>query len=194
MPIVIGLTGGTGCGKSTAAAYFKKKGAVIIDADAIARDVVRPGMPALMKIAQTFDGILLPDGALDRKKLGAIVFNDDRALARLNSITHTYIIKEIENRLRSTPASITVIDAPLLLECGLERLCNVTIAILASHSLRISRIMQRDGLTETEASSRINAQPKDEFYRKYCHYIVENNDNPALLEQALETILKELTL
>lgn len=193
MSIVIGLTGGTGSGKSTAALFFEKNGAVIIDADAIARDIVRPGTPALSDIAQTFHDVLLPNGALDRKKLGSIVFNDDRALARLNSITHTYIIKEIENSLHTSAASITVIDAPLLFECGLERLCDVTIAVLANPSLRISRIMQRDGLTETEAIARINAQPEDDFYRKHCQYILENNNNPSLLEQQLESILKELT-
>lgn len=194
MSIVIGLTGGTGSGKSTAAAFFEKQGANIIDADAIARDIVRPGMPALSDIAQAFHGVLLTDGTLDRKKLGAIVFNDDQALLRLNSITHTYIIKEIETRLHKSSAPLTVIDAPLLLECGLDRLCDVTIAILADFSLRTLRIITRDGLTEAEASARIKAQPADDFYRKHCQYILENNGKPALLEQALETILKELTL
>ncbi|MBE7037178.1 MAG: dephospho-CoA kinase, partial [Ruminococcaceae bacterium] len=186
--------GGTGSGKSTAATYFKNKGAEIIDADAIAREIVRPGMPALSDIAEAFDDVLLPDGTLDRKKLGTIVFNDDQALLRLNSITHTYIIKEIENRLQTSTAPLTVIDAPLLLECGLEKLCDTTIALLSEPSLRIRRIVARDGLTEAEASARIHAQPADDFYRKSCQYIIENNEDSALLEQQLETVLKELTL
>lgn len=194
MSIVIGLTGGTGSGKSTAAAFFKNKGANIIDADVIARDIVRPGMPTLADIAKAFDDILLADGTLNRKKLGTIVFNDDQALLQLNSITHTYIIKEIETRIQASSASLIVIDAPLLVECGLERLCHATIAILSEIPLRAERIMQRDNLTMAAAAARINAQPTDAFYRQHCQYVLENNETPELLEQALESILKELPL
>lgn len=194
MDVIIGLTGGTGCGKSTAAAYLQKKGAYIIDADKIARRITAPGTPALAEIAAAFQDVLLPEGALDRKKLGALVFSDAEALNKLNHITHTYIIKDIENLLLASSRPLTVIDAPLLYECGLERLCTVCIGVLASRSRRLQRIMERDGLSEAEAGHRIDTQPPDAYYRARCRYIIENDGNLSAMEQTLNAILKELIL
>ncbi len=194
MDVVIGLTGGTGCGKSTAAAYLQKKGAYIIDADKIARKITAPGTPALAEIAASFQDVLLPDGTLNRKKLGSLVFSDAESLNKLNKITHTYIIKEIEGLLSASPRPLTVIDAPLLFECGLERLCTACIGVLASRPRRFERIMERDGLSEAEAGRRIDAQPPDAYYRARCRYIIENDGDPTAMEQTLNTILKELTL
>lgn len=192
MSTVIGLTGGTGCGKSAAAEYLQKKGAVIIDADRIAREITEPGQPALLRLAAAFPGILQTDGSLNRKKLGTLVFSDSEALERLNGITHAYIINEIEKRLAASSRPLTVIDAPLLLECGLERLCDCCIAVLADRSLRLQRIIERDHLTEEEAFNRIASQPEDSFYRSRCRFILENNSSLSALEQALDDILKEL--
>lgn len=192
MSTVIGLTGGTGCGKSAAAEYLQKKGAVIIDADRIAREITEPGQPALLRLTAAFPGILQTDGSLNRKKLGTLVFSDPEALERLNGITHAYIINEIEKRLAASSQPLTVIDAPLLLECGLERLCDCCIAVLANRSLRLQRIIERDHLTEEEAFNRIASQPEDSFYRSHCRFILENNSSLSALEQALDDILKEL--
>ncbi len=194
MSIVIGLTGGSGSGKSTVALCFKNAGARIIDADQIARDVVAIGRPALAEIANTFTDVLLPDGSLNRKKLGAIVFSDKNALAQLNKITHAYIIKAIKEILENHPQPLTVIDAPLLFECGLEPLCSVCVAVLSDRKTRLERIMKRDGLTEDLAKSRIDAQPDDDFYRTRCDYIIENNQDQNALKRSIYEIIKELSL
>ncbi len=194
MSIIIGLTGGSGSGKSTVALCFKNAGARIIDADRIARDVVAVGRPALAEIANTFTDVLLPDGSLNRKKLGAIVFSDKNTLAKLNKITHAYIIKEIKETLENHPQPLTVIDAPLLFECGLEQLCSVCIAVLSDRKVRLERIMKRDGLTEALAKSRIDVQPDDDFYRTRCDYVIENNQDQSALKGAIDDIIKELSL
>ncbi len=191
MKTVLGLTGGSGTGKSVAARHFQKHGAEIIDADRIAREITEPGTPALSEIAENFPGVLHRDGSLDRKKLGAMVFADKTLLHKLNTITHKYIIKSIEQALATSACEFIVIDAPLLLECGLERLCTATLCILADFSLRVSRIMERDGLTKDEAENRIRSQKDDDFYKSRCRYAVYNNAGAQELTSALDLIIKE---
>ncbi len=192
MKTVLGLTGGSGCGKSLAASYLKNHGAYIIDADRIARQVLEVGTPALKEVAATFSDVLLPDGTLNRKKLGSIVFADPSKLAKLNAITHTYIIKEIELLLSNRTESFIVIDAPLLFECGLERLCTACACVLADETVRINRLMSRDGLTEQEAKNRICSQHDDHYFRSRCHFVIENNHDQNALEQELDNLMKEL--
>ena len=192
MKTVLGLTGGSGCGKSLAANFLKSNGAEIIDADKIARQILEPNEPALKKIADSFSDILLPDGSLNRKKLGNIVFSNKESLHRLNTITHTYIIDEIKHAVASSQNHFIVIDAPLLLECGLNTLCTACACILADKDVRKSRIMTRDNLTEEEAEARISSQKDDEYYKSRCQFIIENNSDPASLEQSLTLMLKEL--
>lgn len=189
---VLGLTGGTGCGKSTAAAYLQEKGARIIDADAISRALMQPGTAMLSEVAAHFEGVLQPNGSLDRKKLASLVFHDEKLLAKLNSITHAYIIKEIEAALSASSAPLTVIDAPLLFEAGLDRLCDVTLCVLADTETRTARIMSRDGLTQEEAAARIQAQKSDAYYKNRCHYTLCNNQGPEALKEALDAVLKEI--
>lgn len=192
MKIILGLTGGSGTGKSIAADYLKMQGAQIIDADLIARQIVAPGKPALSEIAKTFEDIILPDGTLNRKKLGALVFSDKEALSRLNAITHTYIAEEINAQLQGSKSNLVVIDAPLLLEYDLDALCSECVCILADHSTRVNRIMMRDGLTLEQAENRICSQKEDDFYKKRCRFVIENNEGIASLYTALDTMLKEL--
>lgn len=192
MSVILGLTGGTGCGKSTVAAYLVQKGAAVIDADAIARTVVLPGKPALIKLSAAFDDILLPNGSLNRKKLGAQVFSDPEKLNTLNHITHTYIIEEINRQLAALKNSLIVIDAPLLLECGLDVLCTACAAVLAEKAVRCARITERDGLNREQAEARINAQPEDSFYTERCRFILYNNGSTPALYRAVDAMLKEL--
>ncbi len=192
MKTILGLTGGSGCGKSLAADYLKKQGAEIVDADKIAREITEPGKPALCEIAKNFEGVLLPDGSLNRKKLGALVFSNKDALERLNAITHTYIAEEIKSRLANSQSKLLVLDAPLLLEYDLDALCTACIAVLSDRALRISRIMSRDNLTETDAKNRIDSQKSDDFYKSRCRFVIENNDDIASVYASLDTILKEL--
>lgn len=192
MKTILGLTGGSGTGKSLAAEYLKLQGAQIIDADRIARQIVAPGKPALAEISETFDDILLADGTLNRKKLGALVFSDNDALMRLNAITHAYIAEEINTQLIESKSPLVVIDAPLLLEYDLDALCTECVCILADLSIRVNRIMARDALTQEQAENRIRAQKEDDFYKKRCRFVIENNGDAASLYTALDTMLKEL--
>ncbi|MBR6728961.1 MAG: dephospho-CoA kinase, partial [Clostridia bacterium] len=102
-PFILGLTGGTGCGKSTAAHYFKKNGAHIIDADTISRSIMEPGQPAFKEVTAFFQDVLMPDGTLNRKKLASIVFHDEKQLNILNTITHRYIHDEIITIIKKSP-------------------------------------------------------------------------------------------
>lgn len=192
MSFVLGVTGGSGCGKSAASVYFQNKGAHIIDADKIARKILEPGTPATAEVLSVFPEVLVSEGIIERKKLADIVFHDKDKLDRLNTITHGYIIQEIKHQLAECSAALAVIDAPLLFEANLEKLCHTTLGILANRSLRIDRIMHRDGLTMDQAAARIDAQKDDGFYRTNCHYIVENNGDVTELHRALDAFLKEL--
>ncbi len=179
MGTVIGITGGSGCGKSLVSSFLAEQGALVIDADKIAREVVEPGQPALAELKEAFgSGILLPDGTLNRKRLGDIVFSNSEKLHILNCITHKYIKKEIENRAEHAGQALTVIDAPLLFETGLDRLCGATIAVLSAWEMRVRRIMERDALTREQAEKRIAAQPEDAFYRARADYVLSNLGAP----------------
>lgn len=192
MAVVLGLTGGTGCGKSTVAAHWAKQGAAVIDADQTAREIVMPNKPALAELAAAFDDILCPDGSLNRKKLGCLVFSDPEKLHTLNRITHTYIIQAIKEKLAQLQNELIVIDAPLLLECELDDLCTACAAVLAERSVRMQRIMARDGLSSEQAAARIDAQPVDSFYKARCRFIMHNNGDIKALLCAADAVLEAL--
>lgn len=145
--IVLGITGGTGSGKSTVCECLKKLGAEIIDADKIARSIVLPGSPVLKSLAESFGGdILLPDGTLDRKALAGKAFSSEENTRLLNSLTHPEIIKECNEKIaeKRSKCSFIVVDAPLLFVSGLDKLCDVTARVDAPAEMRLERIMQRD--------------------------------------------------
>lgn len=194
MKTMIGLTGGTGCGKSTAATYLQKKGAFVIDADEIARRMTAPGTPTSMAVLQEFPEAAAPDGSFSRKRLGALVFSDPEKLAKLNAITHPAIIREIRGLIERTTAPLMVLDAPLLFQSGLDDVCTVTVGFLADKTTRIHRIMERDGLDEAGAKNRIASQPEDEYFRSRATYIIENNGEVSAVYEQIESILKELSL
>ena len=184
------LTGGIGTGKSTALGFLKELGAYIIDADETARGITRKGKPAYAEIVKAFGvEILLPDGVLNRRALGELVFNDRDSLDILNKITHKYIKEEIAAEINSAPDGITVIEAALLSEGGLGELCDYVICVLADKAVRLARITERDGLSEAQAESRIAAQRDDEFYIKNSDYSIINNGSTAELYSALQKIL-----
>ncbi len=194
MKTIIGLTGGTGCGKSTAATYLQKKGAFIIDADEIARRMTAPGTPTSMEVLAAFPEAAAPDGSFSRKRLGALVFSDPEKLAKLNAITHPAIIREIRGLIERTTAPLMVLDAPLLFQSGLDDVCTVTVGFLADESIRIHRITERDGLDETGAKNRIASQPEDDYFRARATHIIENNGSVDAVYEQIESILKELAL
>lgn len=184
---IIGITGGSGAGKTTVSGYFKKYDAEILDADVLAREVVNAGMPALEEIKNEWCDVVV-NGVLDRKALAKIVFNDERELHKLNTITHKYIIDEINKRIRCSQKEIFVIDAIALFESGLSKLCDATICVIADRDTRIKRIMERDGLTLKEATERINAQKSDDFYKTHSDYVIYNNDDESNLEELADCL------
>lgn len=190
---LIGITGGTGCGKSMAAQVIREAGYEVLDADQICREVVLPKRPALTEIRNSFgEDIILPDGTLDRKGLGEIVFSDPEKLSVLNRIMFSYVMQETEERLKNVCGEICFFDAPLLLEYGLDKRCSAVIAVLADREKRIARIMARDGLSRENAVSRINSQNKDEFYLEKSDFVVYNNSTKDELSGQIMKIIKKL--
>ena len=187
--IRIGLTGPTGAGKSTVAAYLAENGIPTVNADTAAREITAVGSPTLVVLAEAFgQDILLADGSLDRKRLAKVAFADATATAKLNAITHPAIIALMDKTiaaLQDAGAKAVVIDAPLLFEAGIDKTCDHTIAVVAPDDVRLSRIMQRDNIEAEHARQRMLAQPPISFYTERADIVLENNgDIDALLQQA----------
>lgn len=172
-PVLIGLTGGTGAGKSSALAALEDLGGTVLDCDAVYHQMLRTD-PALREaITAAFGPVFCPDGSLDRQKLGTLVFSDHAALDRLNAIVYEYLPPELLRRAQGH--TLVGLDAISLMESGLGRLCACTVAVLAPAEDRVRRIMARDGISEDYARLRISAQQPDAFYWERCSHILENN-------------------
>ena len=168
----------------------------MIDADQTARQVVEPGTECLREIVEVFGpDVLQPDGSLHRRKLGQIVFSDPVALQKLNAITHPRITAYMQAEAKAaqqagSPAA--VIDAAALFESGFDRCCTTIVAVLAPAEIRITRIMERDGLTEKEAEQRIRSQLPESVYRDRAQHILYNNGNRTELETQTQKLLRIL--
>ena len=172
-PLIVGLTGGTGAGKTSALAALEDLGGTVLDCDAVYHEMLRTD-PALREaITAAFGPVFCPDGSLDRQKLGTLVFSDHAALDRLNAIVYEYLPPELLRRAQGH--TLVGLDAISLMESGLGRLCACTVAVLAPAEDRVRRIMARDGISEDYARLRISAQQPDVFYRERCSHILENN-------------------
>lgn len=159
---MIGLTGGIASGKSTAARTLAELGARIVDADAVAREIVAPGQPALAEIVRAFGReMLLPDGTLDRKRLGAIIFADADKRRALNAITHPRIAAETQARLaklREAGEPVAIYEAALLVENGVHKALDGLIVVKCDEATQLARLMSRDGYSEADARARVAAQ------------------------------------
>lgn len=172
-PLIVGLTGGTGAGKTSALAALEDLGGTVLDCDAVYHQMLRTD-PALREaITAAFGPVFCPDGSLDRQKLGTLVFSDHAALDRLNAIVYEYLPPELLRRAQGY--TLVGLDAISLMESGLGKLCACTVAVLAPAEDRVRRIMARDGISEDYARLRISAQQPDAFYRERCSHILENN-------------------
>jgi dephospho-CoA kinase len=171
--MIIGITGGSGCGKTTLLNLIAEKGGLVLDCDAIYHELLKTDKAMLSAIEARFPGVT-EGGQLNRKKLGAIVFADESALLDLNAITHAAVKNEVLGRLEHSPR-LAAIDAIGLFEGGLAELCDVTVAVTAPVEDRVKRLMRRDGISEDYARSRIAAQHEDGWFRKKCGHILENN-------------------
>ena len=171
--IVIGLTGGTGCGKTTALQAIRELGGIIIDCDAVYHVLLQTDKKMLAAIEARFPGTVI-DGKLDRSVLGPIVFSDDQALLDLNSITHKAVKEKVVHILGIHP-QLAAIDAIELFDGGLAELCDITVAITAPLEDRIQRLLERDGISYEHAALRIRAQKPESYFREKCDYVLENN-------------------
>ena len=171
--MIIGITGGTGCGKTTLLREIQDRGGLVLDCDAVYHELLTRDMVLLNAIEARFPGVV-EDGQLQRKKLGAIVFADPDALADLNAITHGAVKAEVLRRLETAP-SLAAIDAIALFEGGLAELCDVTVAVTAPVETRVERLVARDGISREYAENRIRAQHDEQWFAQRCDRILRND-------------------
>lgn len=171
--MIIGITGGTGCGKTTALDAIRQLGGTVIDCDAVYHQLLRTDTALLAAIEERFPGTVR-QGQLDRKQLGSLVFSDPQALADLNAITHS-AVKARVLQLLETAQPLAAIDAIGLFESGLAALCHITVAVTAPEDDRVRRLMARDGISREYALSRIRAQHSQDWFRQRCSYTLEND-------------------
>ena len=193
--LLVGLTGGIGAGKSTVAELLAARGAVIVDADQVARAVVEPGQPALAKLVERFgDGILDSDGRLDRAALAKVAFSDDESRRALEAITHPAINEEFTRRVAESPSdAIVVLDVPLLAESeqARKRPYQTVIVVEASRDVRLARLEAR-GVDRADAEARMGAQAGDDERRKLATYVVDNGGDRAALDRRIDDIWSDL--
>lgn len=195
-PLVIGFTGPTGAGKTSALRALEQLGGLVLDCDAIYHELLRTDGALREAIAGAFGPVFAADGGLDRQKLGNLVFGDPAALETLNGIIYARLPRELRRRMDKSDAAVVGIDAINLIESGLDGLCRRTVAVIAPAETRVARIMARDGIPEEYARLRVRAQKDEAFYRARCTDVLVNDCGSAAAftekaRQALETILKE---
>lgn len=183
---IIGITGGSGCGKSHLCKKLANRGFPVIDCDKIAAEIMEPGSACLLETAEVFGAEILDAGKLNRKKLAGIVFSDAEKLLALNKITHKYILERIYNMVENAAPGLIFVDGAVLIESGVR--CDLMVGILADRDIRCRRIMARDGLSEDDANRRIGAQKTDEFYKENCDIIIYNNEEDVDIDALLERI------
>ena len=214
--MIIGITGSSGAGKSTACEILEQKYHFkIINADKVAKELSKKGTKYLAEIVAKFgESILLENGELNRRKLADIIYQNEEKRKQLNEYTLKYIKKEIEEEVRSIKKveelekadcsnstsmeidknfkKLIAIDAPLLFEAGLDKICDTTIAVVsADKNKQIQRMMERDNIDEAHAVARLNAQHSNEFYTNKCQYTVTNDEKKEDMEMQLEQILQK---
>jgi len=178
--IIAGLTGGIASGKSTVSGFLSDAGAQVIDADQIAREVVKPGTPGYDAILAFFGPtILMPGGEIDRKRLGEIIFNDPDKKARLDAIVHPLVFERSAERIAQiaaqTPDAVVIMDIPLLFEAGMKSDLAEVIVVYVPEKLQLERLMNRDGIDEQAAMARIRSQMPIEEKRRRATVVIDNS-------------------
>lgn len=194
--ILVGLTGGVATGKSTVAAMFERCGAVLIDADQLARVVVEPGKPAWREIIQTFGkGVLNSDRTLDRQRIGGIVFRSPGKLKQLERIIHPRVAREQQRLTREAakrnPKAVVVYDVPLLFEAGIDKRVDITIVVTADRETQIARLKKRNGLSRAEALRRIKSQMPLAEKRRLADHVIDGTSKRTDLLRHIKALHKQ---
>ncbi len=190
--IIAGLTGGIATGKSTVSSVLREAGAIIIDADAIARDVVKKNFPAWHEIVRIFGKeVLLPDGEIDRARLGNIIFRDSSKKEILNKIVHPYVIQKVAELIeeigKESPDSIVILDVPLLIEAGMDKGLEDVILVYAPEDIQKKRLAERDGISDEDSLLRVSSQMPIEEKKEFATFIIDNSGPiEATKKRALE--------
>lgn len=192
-----GLTGSIAVGKSFISSVFAELGCHVLDADRTAREVVAPGSPGLLAVTEAFGSeVLQPDGALDRAKLGAIVFGDETLRARLNGILHPLIIAAqddwLRRREREEARGIGIVDAALMIETGSYKRFDKLIVVHCRAELQLERLVKRDGLSAAEAGRRIAAQMPQEEKKKFADYLIDTSNGFAEARAQAQAVYEKL--
>lgn len=183
---VIGLTGMSGAGKSTACKMFREAGFYVIDCDGICREIVKKGKPCLKEIASGFgSGILTAEGELNRGLMGKIIFSDPDKRIKLNGIMYPYVSYSVIKQIIFSNSEYTVLDAPTLFESGLENICEKIVSVAADKEVLINRITVRDGITREEAKNRLDSQYDADFFREKSDMLIMNNGSEEELSRKI---------
>lgn len=193
----IGLTGGIGSGKSTAARRFAELGAAVYQADEISRQALEPGAACYQQVIDAFgESIRSKDGSIDRKALARIVFSDEEKRNELNAIIHPYVIDQLfsraKNDLSSRRGAIAIFDVPLLFESGLDAEMEQNIVVVCDEKERVRRVVERDGASREQALARIRAQMPEEEKRLRAGYVLDNNGTPEQLIRQVDALYQTL--
>ncbi|MCZ8511918.1 dephospho-CoA kinase [Paenibacillus filicis] len=192
----IGLTGGIACGKSTVSSMLVRRGALLVDADRIAREVVEPGTPVLAEVIARFgEDLLLPDGSLHRKKLGERIFGDPEARRALEQILHPPIRATMRSRMEAYearyPDKLVIVDVPLLYESKLEAMFSEVLVVYVPRGVQLARLMERDGLTAEEAEKRLASQIPIEEKKLRADVLIDNSGSLDETERQIELFWTE---
>lgn len=191
----LGLTGGIACGKSTIADLLVRRGAILIDADQLAREVVEPGSPVLEEVARHFgQAVLKEDGSLDRKRMGEIIFANPGLRKRLEEVLHPPIRRLIQERMtkaeHSHPGRLVVVDIPLLYESGMKDLVSEVMVVYIPKELQLERLMKRDSLTREQVEQRLSAQMPIEEKKGLADFVIDNSGTIEQTERQIDEFLR----
>ena len=194
---IAGLTGGIATGKSTISGMFREAGAIIVDADRIAHEVVKKGAPAWKKIKTHFgDRILLPSGEIDRERLGGIVFHDARQKENLNRIVHPFVFRKMEEEIAHAqsvaPRTIVILDVPLLIETGMHHALPQVILAYIPERMQLARLMARDGLAKADAEARIRSQMPIDSKKQMVSIVIDNSGSIDATRKQVRDVMERL--